>query len=116
MHPNFQVVPTTGGTFAVTVMLGVVTGTGPLQLMPTRNCTECCSGNSSDFDVSSDRITWYDGAPAGVTSTGERIQFNVDAPITPKYVRYTANKIFPQCAVANALGLPVMPFDMAVSE
>ena len=29
----------------------------------------------------------------------------------PKFVRYTANKIYPQCAVQNRLGLPALPFD-----
>ena len=45
--------------FTVVVTFAVPDGAGPLALAPTRNCTDCCHGNASDFDVSADRASWY---------------------------------------------------------
>ena len=42
------------------------------------------------------------------------VRFRVHAPSAPIWVRYTANKQFPQCAVYNQEGLPALPFQLRV--
>lgn len=99
-------------------------GTGPFYFAPTRNCSACCKGNISDFDVSADNgATWVDGNPATVVAAGGgmSITFSVKLPSSTSslaslmaseeyVVRYTANQIFPQCALYNGEGLPALPF------
>merc|ERR1719253_2171985 len=85
-----------------------------LKLQGTRNCTTCCGGNMSDFDFSIDGLTWYDGSVAQVLwkPAGEKntVQVSVQMSAAPKFARYTANRVFPQCAVYSQDGLPAYPF------
>eukprot|EP01043_Picozoa_sp_COSAG02_P030848 COSAG02_NODE_1989_length_10174_cov_12.502134_5_plen_125_part_00 len=118
-----------------------LTGSG-LYMNGTRNCTVpqvdpetgiaqpmCCEGSSqtSDFDVSTDNVTWSTGFDAtidstvvydtSITGTAEPISyvsFLVHTARTPVWVRYTANKAFPQCAVFNREGLPTLPFQLRI--
>ena len=59
-------------------------------------------------------------AKEGVEHGGEAavavavVRFRVHAPSAPIWVRYTANKQFPQCAVYNQEGLPALPFQLRV--
>ena len=46
----------------------------------------------------------------------QRVRLHVAAlPGRPTRVRYTANRVFPQCALYNAEGLPALPFAAAVA-
>jgi len=90
-------------------------GTQPLYFKGTRNCTACCNTPYSDFDVSADLIQWVNGTNAVVTSP-MAISFIVSMSVAPKYIRYTANNVFPQCAVYNQEGLPAFPFQMVVKS
>lgn len=123
---------TNAATTTYSVKVAMTGGTGPLYFNGTRNCTipfilvktglpatlPCCQKSTSDFDVSADNMTWYDGYEAQDTSTtvqrrGElSVTFKVDAPVKPTMVRYTANKVFPQCAVYAQEGLPALPFQL----
>ena len=48
-------------------------------------------------------------------SDANSISFLVHAPSQPVWVRYTANKAFPQCAVFNREGLPTLPFQLRIN-
>lgn len=95
----------------------------------------CCEGSNftSDFDVSSDNSTWSTGfgattkigadivatSSARIDGTAEPISFVsflVHTPKRPVWVRYTANKAFPQCAVYNREGLPALPFQLRIDS
>jgi len=87
-----------------------------LTLKGTRNCTTCCQDAVSDFDVSDDGLTWYNGTAAQVSDVGKSVQVSVSMSIAPTVVRYTANRIFPQCAVYSREGLPAYPFQRSIAE
>ena len=103
-------------------------GSLPLHLNGTRNCTvpqldpesgaampTCCDiKTTSDFDVSRDNQTWTTGFDVQIV--GSAVTFLVHTPVKPAWVRYTANKQFPQCAVFNREGLPALPFQMAIQS
>lgn len=106
-------------------------GSLPLYLNGTRNCSVpqldpesgvampmCCDGikTTSDFDVSSDNRTWTTGFDVQVQPDGSAVKFLVHTPVKPLWVRYTANKQFPQCAVFNQEGLPALPFQLAIQS
>lgn len=102
-----------------TVLLKFSGGTPPFYFAPTRNCTTCCDAES-DFDVSGDGgKTWVNGTAAAVAKdvdpTGATVRFSVAAAhfaaAQSLRVRYTANRVFPQCALYNKEALPAMPFD-----
>ena len=95
----------------------------------------CCEGSdlTSDFDVSADNVTWTTGFQAtvetqttrrdnaaaddaGRDATAAAVSFLVHMPSKPVWVRYTANKAFPQCAVFNREGLPALPFQLKVAS
>ena len=100
------------GGFDVTVSF--VGGSAPFVLKPTRNCTACCGddvalGDIGDFDASSDGSTWVDGTkPVLVNDTA--LRFFIKAASAVRWVRYTANREFPQCALYNQEGYPAFPF------
>ena len=48
-------------------------------------------------------------------SDANSISFLVHAPSQPVWVRYTANKAFPQCAVFNRKGLSTLPFQLRIN-
>ena len=104
--------PAAGG-FDVTVSFAG--GSAPFELKPTRNCTGCCGddvvlGDVGDFDASSDGSTWVDGTrPALVNGTALRF-FVKGGAAALRWVRYTANREFPQCALYNQEGYPAFPF------
>jgi hypothetical protein len=116
-----------GAPTAYTVSVTFEGGTGPFYFAGTRNCTTCCgstyasggpaSKGVTDFDVSSsgaNATLWTNGTNAVVSPT-KTISFTVLSASSPMWVRYTANAIFPQCALYNQEGLPAMPFEMAVA-
>jgi hypothetical protein len=118
------------------VSVTFVGGTGPFYFAGTRNCTSCCGGGGSggsggsngntDFDTSSsggsNSSAWVNGTDATVSTAtgGATVTFMVaassdasdNASAAPTWVRYTANAVFPQCALYNQEGLPAMPFEM----
>ena len=111
---------------------GSFPGSAPL-FRGTRNCSipfillttgkpataPCCQKSTSDFDVSHDNKTWVDGyeaKPVEFPQMQVGVSFLVDTPVRPTMVRYTANKVFPQCAVYNTEGLPALPFQIDVSS
>ena len=103
-----------GGGYEVTVSF--VGAAPPFALRPTRNCTDCCGTAGADFDASADGVAWFNGTGAEVLEGGSSVKFLVPglrAP--PAIVRYTAAPLFPQCAVANAEGLPALPFELWIS-
>jgi hypothetical protein len=91
-------------------------GSAPFVLRPTRNCTACCGddaelGDVGDFDASSDGgVTWLDGTMPALVN-GSAVRFFVNATADVQRVRYTANRVFPQCALHNQEGYPAFPFD-----
>merc|ERR1711924_248977 len=87
---------------------------GGLTFAGTRNCTICCNANSNDFDFSVDGNTWHDGTAAEVVKMTNRnaVEVTVAMSSAPKIARYTANNIFPQCAIYNKDGLPAFPFQL----
>jgi len=118
-----------GRSTGYTVKVTFTGGTGPFYFAGTRNCTSCCGSGSNqhassdfskgntDFDVSSGGAgvsVWVNGT-GGVVSDNI-VSFEVVNHIgSPTWVRYTANAIFPQCALYNKEGLPAMPFEMAIT-
>ena len=91
-------------------------GSPPFSLRPTRNCTSCCDGSHTvDFDASIDgRSGWVNGTSLMLDGKSQTLSFKVVLPVAPKIVRYTAAAVFPQCALYNAEGLPLLPFEMGV--
>lgn len=104
--------PTANGRVPVTV--NFAGGTAPFVLKPTRNCTGCCGddvdlGDVGDFDASHDGSTWMNGTkPVLLNATALRFFINTTAML--QWVRYTANRVFPQCALTNQEGYPAFPF------
>lgn len=83
----------------------------PFAFGATRNCTTCCHPDAStDFDVSLDGRRW------GNIFVATLVEPRVVSLLLPpgfemaKWLRYTANRAFPQCALRNAEGLPALPF------
>lgn len=99
------------------VSVGFDGGSAPFTLRSTRNCTSCCDGNHTvDFDASIDgQSSWANGTSVALDGQAREISFRVVLPAAPKTVRHTAATVFPQCALYNAEGLPLLPFTMAVS-
>ena len=102
-----------GGNWSIVVSFEG--GTAPFFLAGTGNCSTCCGANSgSDFDATVDGKHWVMGTTPSVSgSTGTAITFTVALPAAPKWVRYTASRIYPQCAVYNGEKLPALPFQKA---
>lgn len=102
-----------------TVSVTVAGGNPPFTLKPTRNCTTCCTGALTvDLDASADGKFWANAS--GVTLSGASraspvLTFDVDLPAVPTMIAHTRASIWPQCALYNAEGLPLFPFDIAVS-
>jgi len=95
------------GTFAI----HLVFDQNHLSFRATRNCTTCCVDDASDFDFSSDGQTWYNGTGAQIPRwANNTVKLSVKMSAAPKFARYTANRVFPQCAVYNEEGLPAYPF------
>ena len=86
---------------------------GPLALQGTQFCTDCCSGDVGDFDASLDGITFVNGTAQQLS--GGNVVFIVGLPQKPRFVRFTANQAFPQCAVVSTGGLPALPFYATVA-
>lgn len=76
-------------------------GTSSLHLGPTRNCTTCCGNDTiGEFDVSSDGVTWLNAMPAEIKNGAVHVHVNMLAKgAVPSIFRYTANRVYPQCAV-----------------
>jgi hypothetical protein len=110
-------------------------GNPPLSFKPTQNCHRCCGENATgEFDViigpslggDVPEIELYgvlnDLHPklAAINATrlpkvsGQNIQFDVKVPngSVPLYVRYTANQLFPQCALVDKDRQPAYPFQL----
>lgn len=111
--------PVSSGGHSVTV--GFLGGTQPFLLKPTRNCTECCDGSfgtaaPGDFDVSHNGSFWAPGTNVRMAGD-DSIVFHTELPHSepPVLVRYTAGSNFTQCALYNAEGLPVWPFQLEIS-
>merc|ERR1712151_1403813 len=80
----------------------------PFSLRPTRNCTACCDGTArGDFDASVDGIAWTSASE--VALHGQAINFRIELPAQPGFVRYTGGSNFTQCALFNAEGFPALP-------
>lgn len=92
-------------------------GSAPFTLRPTRNCTTCCDGSHTvDFDASIDgQGGWANGTSVTLDGQAKELSFKVVLPAAPKTVRHTAAAVFPQCALHNAEGLPLLPFEMATT-
>lgn len=92
-------------------------GSAPFALRPTRNCTSCCDGSHTvDFDASIDgRGGWTNGTSVTLDVHARTLSFKVVLTASPKVVRHTAAAVFPQCALYNAEGLPLLPFAMDIS-
>jgi hypothetical protein len=114
--PRAQAVSATGTASAVTVTVVFSGGTAPFYFAPTRNCTTCCNGVVSDFDAAAgpnSSESTGNGTDATITGNGSAVRLTF-AGAAPKWVRYTANRVFPQCALYNKEGLPALPFVMEV--
>lgn len=104
---------------AVITVTVVFEAQGPLQLLPTRNCTLCCT-TGSDFDVSINGSKWVAGKapPVVLEAYHDRVQFEVNVsqaePLLdgPVVVRYTATQTYPQCAISDSTRLPAYPFQL----
>ena len=87
---------------------------GPLALRGTQYCTDCCGGAVGDFDASLDGVAYVNGTAQALS--GGSVVFTVGLPQKPRFVRYTANRAFPQCAVVSAGGgMPALPFLASVA-
>eukprot|EP00937_MAST-01D_sp_MAST-1D-sp2_P007763 g7763.t1 len=108
------------GGFNVTV--NFAGGSEPFALRPTRNCSVCCGDDAGadvgDFDASMDGngTAWVNGTKPALVN-GTAVRFFVAAPpgSSPQWVRYTANRAFPQCALYNQEGFPAFPFRARVA-
>jgi len=103
------------GSYDVVVTIeGGAAGQG-LSLVPTRNCTACCSQpHTVDFDITADGTTYKNVTGVKLTSSG--LSFSVTLPGSPQMLRHTHASIWPQCAVHNKDGLPLFPFALPVSD
>merc|ERR1711998_809715 len=90
-------------------------GTDSVHMGPTRNCTSCCSDSVGDFDVSVDGVTWLNASAAVVKDGAVQVEVDMLTKVVPRVLRYTANRVYPQCAVFSTEGLPAMPFQMNLS-
>jgi hypothetical protein len=114
---------------STTVEVSFEGGTTPFFFAGTRNCTTCCDSfdalaATSDSDAFGAGVTDFDASDGANssslanTTTGAMVVTGNMVRITfaeaPKWVRYTANRIFPQCALYNQEGLPALPFEMPV--
>lgn len=92
-------------------------GAGALHLGPTWNCTACCGEDTvGEFDVSADGLTWFNATPAEIEGDAVHVQVDMMGEgAAPSVVRYTANRVYPQCAVFGEEGIPAMPFRTNVS-
>eukprot|EP00756_Hemistasia_phaeocysticola_P014060 Hpha_TRINITY_DN15321_c0_g1::TRINITY_DN15321_c0_g1_i1::g.89631::m.89631/K05970/SIAE; sialate O-acetylesterase len=103
---------------AYKVELRLEGGSAPFSFRGTRNCTACCNGaHTLDLDVSTDGQTWTNvtGIPTTPLS-GSTLSFGVTLPAAPTQVRHTHGAIWAQCALYNAEGLPLFPFDLGISK
>ena len=99
-------------------------GSAPFVLAPTKNCTTCCDGG--DQSQTLDFSLAQKGRLRGTNVTdvkmmdahNGRVSFKTKGPFcggaVDCVVLYTAASIFPQCAIKNAEGLPLLPFEMEV--
>merc|ERR1711988_1000162 len=85
-------------------------GTSAVHMSPTRNCTTCCNDSVGDFDVSADGITWFNTSAAVVKDGEVQVEVDMATAVAPSILRYTANRVYPQCAVLSMEGIPAMPF------
>jgi len=98
-------------------------GSAPFVLAPTKNCTTCCDGGDQrqtlDFSLA------HKGSTHGANVTDVKldahngtVSWRTKGPFcggaSRCVVLYTAASIFPQCAIKNAEGLPLLPFEMEV--
>jgi hypothetical protein len=91
-------------------------GTDSVHMSPTRNCTTCCDDSIGDFDVSVDGVTWLNTSAAVVQKSGAvKVEVDMLTAVAPRVLRYTANRVYPQCAVLSMEGIPAMPFQMNLS-
>lgn len=90
-------------------------GSNSLHLGPTRNCTTCCDDSIGDFDVSVDGIVWHNTSAAIVKDGEVQVQVEMPTAVAPSVIRYTANRVYPQCAVFSKEGIPAMPFQTNLS-
>lgn len=90
-------------------------GTNSVHMGPTRNCTTCCNDSVGDFDVSVDGVTWLNTSAAVVKHGAVQVEVDMLAAVAPRILRYTANRVYPQCAVLSVEGIPAMPFRMNLS-
>merc|ERR1711862_410382 len=92
-------------------------GTHSVHLAPTRNFTTCCGDDAmGEFDVSSDGIKWINALPAVVKGGSVHVEVDMLAEnAVPSDIRYTANRVYPQCAVFGEEGIPAMPFQTRVA-
>jgi len=90
-------------------------GDKSVHMGPTRNCTTCCNGSVGDFDVSVDGITWLNTSAALVKDGVVQVEVDMLTAVAPSVLRYTANRVYPQCAVLSMEGIPAMPFQMNLS-
>ena len=108
-----------GAAAGYTVTLNFTGEAAPFHFAPTRNCTECCGGDASDFDASADGVHWVNASAAAVVGTGQgatAVVFQVRGMASaPTKVRYTANRFYPQCALYNAENIPAFPFVIKVA-
>ena len=103
--------------FAVSVRFSG--GSAPFSLRPTRNCTSCCGGaHTVDLDASIDGKIWVNATRVTLDGQAQQLllRFEVALAAAPTLVRHTAAAAFPQCALYNAEGLPMLPFEMDVSS
>jgi len=91
-------------------------GTNSLHMGPTRNCTTCCDDSVGDFDVSVDGVTWLNTSAAVVKDGAVQVEVDMLTAAAPRVLRYTANRVYPQCAVFGVEGIPAMPFQMNLSS
>lgn len=89
-------------------------GSSALHMGPTRNCSVCCGPSEiGDFDASADGSTWFNGTSPVIHGLSANIV--VTMPSTPSIVRYTANRLYPQCAVYGKEGIPALPFQTKIA-
>ena len=105
-----------GSSKSFSVSVKFAGGSAPFRLLPTRNCTSCCSGTHTvDLDASADGTVWANATNVRLERESVLVfEVALDAP--PTSVRHTAASAFPQCALYNMEGLPLLPFRMDVGS